>query len=173
MRNHILLGTLVSSFVLLTAANSAQAPLPSGITTQAQIRVLVPSPDASLWFDDTPTRQKGACRLFVSPPLDAGETYTYPIKTAWLERARTVIAEKQVKVHSGQETVVDFTERRSERTGQPARPGPEAYEDRPLTPRIAPEPAREGVSADRPLTSRKPDREAPSADRPLTPPIAP
>src|SRR5262249_54067995 len=107
-------------------------------------RVLVPSPNANLWFDNTPTHQQGSCRLFLSPPLDGGKTYTYTTKASWREKGREVTREKQVKVRPGQETLVDFTVQ-------------EAPAERPLTPPIVPE-------SERPLTP--PIAPAPSSEQP-------
>jgi uncharacterized protein (TIGR03000 family) len=107
--------------------------------------VLVPSPNAKIWFDDTPTHQQGTCRLFVSPPLGRGETYSYTIKASWLEKGREVIREKQVKVRPGQETLVDFTAQEAP-AERPLTPPLAPESERPLTPPIAPEPGREEPS---------------------------
>lgn len=145
MRSRILLGVLVSIGVVFAPVDSARAQSSSGTGAQAQIRVLVPSPDANIWFDDTPTHQKGACRLFVSPHLDGGKTYTYTVKASWLEKGREVTREKQVKVRPGQESVVDFTAQEPP-AERPLTPRIVPESERPLTPPIAPEPGREAPS---------------------------
>lgn len=147
MKSRILLGVLVSSWVLVPAMDSALAQFPSGTESRAQIRVLLPSPNAKLWLNDTPTRQQGACRVFVSPPLGeaSGYTYTYVLKASWLEKGREVTRAKQVRVRPGQETLVDFTilEAPAER---PLTPPIVPESERPLSPPIAPEPGREEPS---------------------------
>lgn len=145
MTSRILLGLLVSSWVLLPAGGSAQAQLPCETGTTALIRVLVPSPNANLWFDNTPMPQQGSCRLFVSPPLDRGKTYTYTVKASWLERGRKVSREKLVKVRPGRETVVDFTVPEAP-AEQPLTPPIVPESEQPLTPPIAPEPSGEQPS---------------------------
>ncbi len=145
MKSRILLGLLVSGWVFLPEGDSAHAQFPSGTGTPAQIRVLVPSPNANLWFDNTPTLQQGACRLFVSPPLDREKTYTYTIKASWLERGREVTREKQVKVRPGRETVVDFTAQQAP-VERPLTPPIVPESEQPLTPPIAPEPSGEQPS---------------------------
>src|SRR5687768_827607 len=52
---------------------------------EAKIRVLVPTPDAKLWFDDTLTTGTGGDRSFLSPPLEEGKTYTYRVTIVWRE----------------------------------------------------------------------------------------
>jgi uncharacterized protein (TIGR03000 family) len=145
MRSNLLFGTLVSSAVLFTPADAAQAQCPYGTGTRAQVRVVVPSPEAKVWIEDTLTRQKGTDRVFVSPPLEQGPTYAYTVKTSWLERGREVTLEKPVKVRPGQESLVDFTvpEAPAERSLTPPI-APES--ERPLTPPIAPEPGKEEPS---------------------------
>ncbi len=151
MRSRVLLGVLLSSWVLLTVADSARAQVSSGTGIEAWIRVVLPSPDANVWFDHAPTRQKGTDRLFVSPLLHEGKTYTYTIKASWVENGREVTDERQVRVRPGRETVVNFRERPHQGTREPARSGPGADQDRPLTPPIAPEPGRPEPSGGRPL----------------------
>jgi uncharacterized protein (TIGR03000 family) len=74
----------------------------------AVVRVMVPNPDAEIWFDNTATKQRGTERLFESPPLDANSTYSYTIKAKWIDSGRTVERERQVQVQSGQPVMVDF-----------------------------------------------------------------
>jgi len=82
---------------------------------KANVRVTVPNPEARVWFEDTPTQQRGTERVFVSPDLSPGREYTYRIRAAWDEGGREVTREKSVTVTPGQMATVDFTGRSSDR----------------------------------------------------------
>ncbi|MCI0458148.1 MAG: TIGR03000 domain-containing protein [Gemmataceae bacterium] len=113
MRSRILLGALVSSWVLLAAADPAQAQSFSQPGTQAVIRVIVPAPNAKIWFDQVRMPpQDATCRLFVSPPLERRKSYFYVVKASWVQDGREVSDEREVTVRPGEESRVDFTERR-------------------------------------------------------------
>jgi len=72
------------------------------------VRVLVPTPTAQIWFDGTPTNQRGTERMFHSPPLDPSGSYTYAVRARWTENGRTIDREQRVTVQPGQTTTVDF-----------------------------------------------------------------
>jgi uncharacterized protein (TIGR03000 family) len=74
----------------------------------AMIRVMVPNPDAEIWFDNTPTKQRGIDRMFRSPPLDGNGRYSYTIKGKWMDNGRAIEQERSVQVQPGQPVMVDF-----------------------------------------------------------------
>ena len=74
----------------------------------AMIRILVPNPEAEIWFDNAPTSQRGMERMFSSPVLEPGK-YKYTIKARWMESGRPVEQERNVEVRPGGEPItVDF-----------------------------------------------------------------
>jgi uncharacterized protein (TIGR03000 family) len=73
----------------------------------ATIEVIVPDPQARVWFDDTLTTQTGTDRVFTSAPLYTEGTYR--IRAAWTEGGRTVTAERMVTVSPNARAVADFT----------------------------------------------------------------
>jgi uncharacterized protein (TIGR03000 family) len=75
---------------------------------RARIRVRVPR-DAELWIAGDTTRQRGVDRLFTSPALSPGKTYTYEIKVRWMDGNRPVEAARKVEVRANETTDVDFT----------------------------------------------------------------
>jgi len=80
-----------------------------GTTQQsATITVLLPKPDAQLWFENAATQQQGMERHFVSPFLNPGEAYTYTVKAHWMENGKAVDRERHVNVWAGQQSTVDF-----------------------------------------------------------------
>jgi carbonic anhydrase len=75
---------------------------------EARIKVMLPSPDAKLWFNDAPIARTGAERAFASPALEEGKTYRYKVKATWKENGADVTREKKVVFRAGDEVVVDF-----------------------------------------------------------------
>src|SRR5437868_4703383 len=75
----------------------------------ASIRVLLPSANAQLSIDDVPTRQTGAERVFVSPPLEAGRSYTYTVSATWQPNNYTTITRtRKILVKAGQDLQADL-----------------------------------------------------------------
>jgi uncharacterized protein (TIGR03000 family) len=74
----------------------------------ADVEVMVPE-NAALWFDGVPTRQTGAQRAFVSPPLTPGRDYTYEVHARWIEDGRTVDRTRRIQVRANTRTDVDMT----------------------------------------------------------------
>jgi uncharacterized protein (TIGR03000 family) len=73
------------------------------------LRVLLPQDDAELLIDDQPTKQTGPSRLFVSPPLVPGRTFTYALTTTWEPNNYTTITRtRTVVVRAGQEVEADL-----------------------------------------------------------------
>jgi uncharacterized protein (TIGR03000 family) len=75
----------------------------------ATIRVLVPDPNARVWFDDTPTQQSGSVRTFESPELTPGRDYVYTSKAQWREESgQEVTQTRPVVVRANADVTVDF-----------------------------------------------------------------
>ncbi len=70
------------------------------------ITVLLPNADAQVWFDDSPTTQRGMERIFNTPSLQQAGTYS--IKARWTEGGRTVDRQRDVQVQPGQPVTVNF-----------------------------------------------------------------
>jgi uncharacterized protein (TIGR03000 family) len=102
------------------AINTTMTPAASGTSTYrsfyspdqgtdtANIRVLLPDPNARVTFDDTATQQMGNDRLFTSPPLDPNKTYTYNVQAMWMENGKEVTRSQEVKVQAGRQATADF-----------------------------------------------------------------
>lgn len=80
---------------------------PTVASNVAGIRVLVPDANAKVWFDGTLTNQKGTDRLFNTPELAPGGTYSYRIRASWQDGQQ--VQEQVVQVTPGQTVVVDFS----------------------------------------------------------------
>ncbi len=75
---------------------------------RAMIRILVPVPDARIWFDGTATERQGVERAFVSPALEGGADHTYSVRASWTQDGREVTREAEVKVRAGHQTRLSF-----------------------------------------------------------------
>jgi len=79
-----------------------------GDTSRARLRVMVPAQDARLSINGTPMQQTGTSRVFESPALEAGRSYTYSLQATWTENGREVTKQQEVEVRPGQESVAVF-----------------------------------------------------------------
>ena len=77
--------------------------------TQAHLQVIVPDAGAQVWVDGYKTSSTGPTRMFDSPPLEPGKSFSYQVKATWRQDGDTVTAERTVSVLPGSTSVVDFT----------------------------------------------------------------
>ncbi len=77
---------------------------------KAYVDVMLPRPDARVWFGDQPTGQTGQHRIFVSPSLQANKDFVYTIKAQWMENGQEVTRQKDVDVRAGQQAHVSFVD---------------------------------------------------------------
>jgi len=93
----------------------------------AQLRVLLPDPQARVWLNGSPTQQTGTDRLFQTPPLDASTTNSYTVRAAWNQGGREMSQERIISVTPGRMATVDFTQQIAEPIrpqAQPVNPAP-------------------------------------------------
>lgn len=84
------------------------SPFPPPPTRKAFIRVFVPDDRAKVAFNDHETTSTGGSRLFETPPLTFGQTYTYTVKATWNIYGRPVTQERRVVVIPGQYAMANF-----------------------------------------------------------------
>jgi uncharacterized protein (TIGR03000 family) len=82
---------------------------PARLGNIANIRVILPSADAKLLVDGTPTTSTGATRVLETPELKPGASYHYDLTATWEEGARTITEKRRIEVAPGAVTTVDFT----------------------------------------------------------------
>ena len=90
------------------APSVVQTPAPP-VDNDAHIHVILPDPQARVWFDDMATQETGTDRWFETPALSPGGTYRYHIRASWVQDGQEVNQERTVAVGPGQMSVVDFT----------------------------------------------------------------
>jgi uncharacterized protein (TIGR03000 family) len=102
----------MTGFIVSVAFLCATQPActqPTAEPQPARLRVLLPSTNAQLMIDDTPTRQTGNDRVYISPPLEPGRSYSYTVKVIWQPNNYTTRTRiRQVAVQAGQEVQVDL-----------------------------------------------------------------
>ena len=84
----------------------------------ANIRVLLPDPQAIVLFDGNRTSQTGTERSFHTPPLASSATYRF--RAVWGPTGQEIVQDRVVPVSPGQNYVVDFTRPLSEGVPPPA-----------------------------------------------------
>jgi uncharacterized protein (TIGR03000 family) len=89
-------------------------PAPTPVTqsidpTCIRVAVKVPDKDAAVWVNKAETKQKGADRVYVSPPLPGGGKYQYELTAEWTENGRPRSETRTVTALPGEAVVVDFT----------------------------------------------------------------
>jgi uncharacterized protein (TIGR03000 family) len=90
-------------------AEQVAPPKPGSETraNDAPAKVVVDLPeDAKLYVDDQLMKSKAAVRSFVTPKLEAGETYFYVLRAETTRGSRV----RQVLVHAGDDLHVSFAE---------------------------------------------------------------
>jgi uncharacterized protein (TIGR03000 family) len=81
---------------------------PAEMGDRASIEVLLPDASAQVRFDDSKTEETGTDRLYTSPALNPGKTYTYTVKAQWTDKGEEVTRTADVRVQAGRVTLVDF-----------------------------------------------------------------
>jgi len=82
------------------------------------IHVHVPV-DAQVLFDDTPTRQTGTERHFMTPPLDKSD-YSYQVTARWMDNGKERRETRTVRVIPGQTVNLDLTRPDDQKANRPA-----------------------------------------------------
>lgn len=74
---------------------------------EATIEVRAPA-DAVLRFDGHRTSQTGTQRTFTTPPLPAGQGYSYEVEATFAQNGKTVTQRQRVQVQPGGRSVLIF-----------------------------------------------------------------
>jgi uncharacterized protein (TIGR03000 family) len=140
--------------------------------TRVMARVRVPTADAHLWIEGKEMNTDGLARRFVSPPLDAGQRYTYTFRAQWNENGKKMDQTREVRVHPGDRITVDFTApEKSSGAGTRRESGYGPDETMPQgQEKVAPPQPRTNTP---PATPQGEQKAVPSQPRTNTPPVPP
>jgi uncharacterized protein (TIGR03000 family) len=86
---------------------------------RAYIEMRVPD-DAEVWLEDAKTKQVGATRLFISPPLAPAQNFGYDVRVRWQHDGRTVEEKRTITVRAGQHVLLQIPAPTPEMLPQPA-----------------------------------------------------
>jgi len=109
---------LTPDYVMEPSSQTTQSFYPES-DRRAHIRVMVPNPQAQVWFDDTPMDQQGTERVYVTPDLREGVTHSYNIKAAWQQGGQEISRVKKVEFRAGDFVTVAFGSRDAADDTQP------------------------------------------------------
>ena len=101
---------------LLAVAVLVAGPIVRATTDDAPTATVViklPA-DATLYFDDRPTKQAGAVRTYVTPALTPGKEYVYQVRVEYTRDGRVRTRTEPVTVRAGQTSHLQFAEAATE-----------------------------------------------------------
>lgn len=104
------LGTMGVLLGVAFLAGIRPAPAQQNAPRQpVNLKVLLPAADAKLQIDGTMTRQTGAERRFITPPLEPGTNYSYTLTATWEPESSTRITRtRKVTFQAGQQVEIDL-----------------------------------------------------------------
>jgi uncharacterized protein (TIGR03000 family) len=115
-------GAILNPGLARSFYNSPAAAIPARANPANEARLIVNlPPQATLTIDDYPTMSRSEQRVFVTPPLEPGKTYTYTLRAEMNRDGRFVRETKTVEVKAGQvsEVTVRFGDTSREEIGAP------------------------------------------------------
>jgi uncharacterized protein (TIGR03000 family) len=89
-----------------TRGEQAQAVLDNAVVFDLRV-----PESAEIWINGAKTKQTGAMRKFVSPPLAADEKGSYDIRCLWTANGKQMEQTRQVTVHAGDRLSLSFMAR--------------------------------------------------------------
>jgi uncharacterized protein (TIGR03000 family) len=96
-----------STTTTVTAAYPAALAIAQARGDRALVDVHFPA-NAEVWFEGVKMTQSGNDRLFESPPLTAGHSYSYHIRVRWMGNNGPIDETKEVRVGAGTRATVEF-----------------------------------------------------------------
>src|SRR5262245_14511022 len=109
----VLAGVACLTMLVIGWAATAQ---PGAKDAPAEITIIVPA-DAEVFFDGNPTKEKGTERLYVTPPLVVGKTYSYEVRARWEDGGKPVERTRKVEVTGGARVRVNLLAPAGEQQG--------------------------------------------------------
>jgi uncharacterized protein (TIGR03000 family) len=78
-----------------------------GLAGTAQVSVILPD-NAELSIEGKKMTSTGSSRLFVSPTLEQGKTYTYDLHAKWMENGKEIVRDRKVTFRPGEQVEIDL-----------------------------------------------------------------
>lgn len=84
-------------------------PAPAADPATSRIEIRVPTADAEVWFSGHKTRMAGTKRVFETPALERGRSYSYQVVVKWIDAAGKAQEDSyKLDVSAGKQAVVAF-----------------------------------------------------------------
>jgi len=100
----------VPAGVVVGYAPVVEIPAVVAADTKAPARLTLTLPaEAKLTIDGHETKATSATRVFITPPLDNGKSYTYTLKATVPVGSKMEVITKDVTVVGGQDTIATLT----------------------------------------------------------------
>lgn len=95
--------------ITLPPADVIAAALEGADDLRARLEIYVPAEGAQAYIDDVVTRQTGTRRQFVTPPLEAGKTYSLKVRAVWTdEKGQRQDVTRVLEIRAGESRRADF-----------------------------------------------------------------
>lgn len=91
---------------------SSTVPVSAQNTSVGRITLNVPA-NAEVWFDGTKTTSTGSIRVYTSPSLNPGQSYSYDIRARWEENGKPVEQTQHVSFSPGNHISLTFPKQSS------------------------------------------------------------
>jgi uncharacterized protein (TIGR03000 family) len=90
--------------------SNAMPPADAPEEQVAYLHIRVVPAHAAISIEGSKTASIGSSRLYVSPPLNQGENFTYTIHVSWKENGKEVTQDRKVPVRAGDRLSIVFRE---------------------------------------------------------------
>lgn len=100
-------GYIIDSSPIMPTVNQASYTTPAA-PEKARMVVTVPTAETRVTIDGVATKQDGIERLFETPLLEAGRSFTYTLEATWMDGGKEQTRKKEVEVQAGRDSRVDF-----------------------------------------------------------------
>lgn len=117
-----------SSYYDPTASGSSVSP------NRVQLEIIVPDPNAQLLIQGQPMTIMGTRRLFVSPDLEQGKTYTYKVTLKRNVNGRSEDDTREIDVQAGTMRWIDFSQPQMQTMPTPGQSGEKIPSERRTSP---------------------------------------
>jgi uncharacterized protein (TIGR03000 family) len=146
--------------------DGSYAQAPSQAQGQAaQVEVMVPDPNAEVFFNGQRTMETGQRRVFTTVPLEPGYKYSYDIRATWMQNGQRMSRDQTVQLQPGGHSVVDFGKQGGSTSAQRSQTQPafgdteqQSLEDQPRTP----SPQQRAIDGNQPPSTQQPSSQQPA-----------
>ncbi len=86
------------------------SPAAAGENNVARFQIRSPGADTEIWLNGVRTRQTGAEQRYQTPPIPAGQAFSYQVRARWTENGKPVEVTRSVLIHSQDQLSIDLAQ---------------------------------------------------------------